>query len=274
MTGQMKTHELDRAFIEVGEQNQKRKIAYLLSPNGQTENSEKTAVMWFTGFRSTMNGKKAEAVQTYASLNNICFLRFDYSGHGESEGSFEEGTISRWIEEALVVLEKSLIKNVIFVGSSMGGWIALRVAQILRQKNSPIHIKGLVLLAPAVHMTERLIWQRFSQELQEELMTIGAVEVPYQSDGKTEFITITKELIEDGRKHFLYKEPFSLSTVIHIIQGKQDQQVPWEMALELFEHCAGDQVQLTFIEDAGHSLDREEDIQKIVHTVENISLEY
>lgn len=248
-------------FILAGSGDASRRLA-VLQRQVRKENTENAPVIvWFPGFRSSMRSVKAEALDQWCVDNDLGCLRFDYSGHGESTGIFEESTFSHWLEDACAVLKHSQQKNFLFVGSSMGGWLALQVALHLRKCAPDIQIKGLVLLAPAINFTERLIWDRLPDEIRQLLMDERILHVP--SLDADAIIPISWDLIQDGRKHLLYKEPLVLDIPVHILQGKQDAHVPWQTALELFEHLASDLVQITFINDADHSLERVQDQEKI-----------
>ncbi len=256
------------SFVLSGKGCEARRIAVLQRSAAKENTLKAPTLVWFTGFRSSMRAVKAESLDKWAYSKGLGCVRFDYSGHGESDGSFTDGTISRWLEDALAVIHHSGEKRIVLIGSSMGGWLALRAAQILRETAPDIILSGLVLLAPAVNFTERLIWDRFSDDYREKLMQEGVVSLPYP-DNKN-MIPITKNLIEDGRKHLLYLKPLVLKTNLHILQGKQDAQVPWQTALELFEHCANELAHITFIEDGVHALERPHDLEKLFEAIEEV----
>src|SRR5665213_1750274 len=150
-------------------------------------------LFWLGGFRSDMKGAKATAVDAFAAECGLAAVRFDYSGHGTSGGRFEDGTISGWLEEARAVFDKFTAGPQIVVGSSMGGWIALRLAVALRET---ARIAGLVLIAPAIDMTRALMWDQMDGAAREELLATGALRVPTQH--APESYRITRALIEDG----------------------------------------------------------------------------
>src|SRR3712207_6151493 len=142
-------------FLDVGTGEAARRIAVLVRPGaGPT-------VFWLGGFRSDMRATKAEALDRWAEQSGRGFVRFDYSGHGESGGAFEEGTVSRWLEDTLAVVDAFGTGPFVLVGSSMGGWLALLATRALLVRHPPSGPSGLVLIAPAVDFTERLMWDTF-----------------------------------------------------------------------------------------------------------------
>ncbi|WP_262270663.1 alpha/beta hydrolase [Microvirga yunnanensis] len=226
-------------------------------------------VVWLGGFKSDMRATKATALDTWAEANGRAFLRFDYSGHGESGGAFEDGTISRWLEDALTVIERFVKERPVLVGSSMGGWISLLAARHLMEKRPEIAPAGIVLIAPAVDMTERLMWRRFPEDLKKSVQDTGVYHRPsaYSDDP----YPITWKLIEDGRRHLLLEGPIRTGCPVHILQGMEDPDVPSSHALELVEHLPGDSVSLTLIKDGDHRLSRPEDIERLIAAVEGIA---
>jgi pimeloyl-ACP methyl ester carboxylesterase len=226
-------------------------------------------VVWLGGFKSDMRATKATALDDWAAANGRAFVRFDYSGHGESGGAFEDGTISRWLEDGMAVIERFVKERPIFVGSSMGGWISLLAARHLMDKRPQIAPAGIVLIAPAVDMTERLMWDRFPEDLRKSVRETGVYHRPsaYSDDP----YPITWKLIEDGRKHLLLDQPIQTGCPVHILQGMEDPDVPWNHALRLVEHLPGDSVSLTLIKDGDHRLSRREDIERLIAAVETIA---
>ena len=223
-------------------------------------------VVWLGGFKSDMRATKATALDDWARAKGRAFLRFDYSGHGESGGAFEDGTISRWLEDALSVIERFVRERPILVGSSMGGWISLLAARHLMAQRPGIAPAGMVLIAPAVDMTERLMWDRFPDTLRKSVQETGVYHRPsaYSDDP----YPITWKLIEDGRRHLLLDGPIQTGCPVHILQGMEDPDVPWDHAFRLVEHLPGDSVSLTLIKDGDHRLSRPEDIERLIAAVD------
>ena len=234
-------------------------IAYLRRAGKQPQ------VMWLGGFKSDMQGTKAQALDVWAVRRGHAFLRFDFYGHGRSSGDFREGTISRWRDDALCVLDRLGGRPQILVGSSMGAWIALLVAQ-----QRPEMVAGLLLLAPAVDFTERLIWARMSPKIRRELMEKGEWMRPSAySDGP---YPITRALIEDGRKNLVLNAPIAIDCPVHILHGMQDPDVPWQDAVKLIEHLDGNAT-LMLVKDGNHRLSRPADLKRIEHALNRLVAE-
>ncbi|MCX5495007.1 alpha/beta hydrolase [Kaistia dalseonensis] len=225
-------------------------------------------IFFLGGFMSDMRGSKAEALDHWGAEHGRAVTRFDYSGHGASGGAFADGTISRWLEEAEAVFTRFTTGPQILVGSSMGGWIAVLLA-IRLGKRDPARVAGLVLLAPAIDMTESLMLARMPEAARLEMETTGAWRQP-SAYSDTPYL-ITKALIDDGRQHLLGETPIAIGAPVHIIQGVLDEDVPWGHAVDLVSRLAQDDVVLTLIKDAGHRLSRPEDLSRIVAAVEAIA---
>jgi len=224
---------------------------------------EAPAIVWLGGFRSDMTSSKAQALAAWAASQGRASVLFDYSGHGASEGAFEALCLSDWLEDALAVIETFAGPAPILVGSSMGGWLAILAA--MRLAGSPAKPSALVLIAPAVDFTERLMWAQLPQALKDRVEQDGVAFLPSQySDQPT---PVTKRLFEDGHRHLLLGSSFSIGCPVHILQGMRDPDVPWQHALTLVEHLPHDQVSLTLINDGDHRLSRAEDIERLIRTV-------
>jgi pimeloyl-ACP methyl ester carboxylesterase len=250
-------------FLNVGEGGAARRIAVEVRPGaGPT-------VFWLGGFRSDMRATKAEALDRWAERNGRAYVRFDYSGHGESGGAFEEGTISTWLKDVLAVVEGFATGPLVLVGSSMGGWLALLATRELLKREPAVKSSGLVLIAPAVDFTERLMWQQFPPDIQEIIVEKGVYLRP--SLYSPEPYPITRALIEDGRRHLLFGGTIEAGCPVHILQGMQDPDVPWQHALELVEHLPGDSVSMTLIKDGDHRLSRDEDLERLIAAIEAIA---
>jgi pimeloyl-ACP methyl ester carboxylesterase len=206
---------------------------------------------------SDMASTKATAVAAWAAANGIPMLRFDYSGHGLSEGSLADATIGDWREESIAAAGLVNAARLIVVGSSMGGWLALLLARHLVQ-NHAAPLAGLVLIAPAHDMTETLIWGRLPDEAKAAIERDG---VYYQPSAYAEPYPITRHLIEEGRAHLLEGNGFDPLCPVRILQGMRDPDVPWRHALSLVDLLTGDDVALTLIKDGDHRLSRREDLQ-------------
>ena len=217
------------------------------------------------GFKSDLKGTKAEALDRWAEAEGRACQRFDYSGHGESSGDFRDGTIGRWLEESLAVYTEFAKGPQVLVGSSMGGWIALLLAARLRKLTGSAPLAGMVLIAPAVDFTEELMWKQFSPAIKREIEEKGEWIRP--SDYDAGGYPITRGLIEDGRKHLMLGHLIEPGCPVHILQGVQDPDVPWQHAQELVTRLSRDDIVLTLIKDGDHRLSRPEDLERLIAAV-------
>jgi pimeloyl-ACP methyl ester carboxylesterase len=224
-------------------------------------------LFWLSGYKSDMKGTKAAALAQWADNAGRACVRFDYSGHGESGGSFTDGTIGRWLDESLAVFEACCNGPQIVIGSSMGGWLALLLVRALRTRpqNGPASVAGLVLIAPAVDFTEELMWKRFTPDIKQELEDKGAWSRPSQYSDEP--YIVTRQLIEEGRKHLLLGGMIETGCPVRILQGVEDPDVPWRHAVELVSRLASDDVVLTLVKDGDHRLSRPEDIERLIAAV-------
>jgi pimeloyl-ACP methyl ester carboxylesterase len=206
-----------------------------------------------------MNGTKAQAVAAWAARKGRGSLRFDYFGHGASSGDFRKGTISRWRDDALAVLDAIAPGPLLLVGSSMGGWLALLVALARRPR-----VRALVGIAAAADFTETLMWQAMTQDERATLMRDGRLIVP---SAYGEPYPLTRALIEEGRRHLLLAAPIRLACPVRLLHGQQDADVPWETALRLAERIEGTDVQVTLVKDGEHRLSRPQDLALLGRTV-------
>jgi pimeloyl-ACP methyl ester carboxylesterase len=249
-------------FLAIGEPAQRR-LAYRFN---DTEARSAIGLIWLSGFLSDMSSTKAEALACWAKQQGLPMLRFDYSGHGLSDGDLREASIGDWLAQARAMLGLLLAatERAIVVGSSMGGWIALLLARTLAQAGGLERLAGLVLVAPAWDMTERLIWDEMNVEARATLLRDG---VFYEPSLYGDPYPITKRLIEEGRNHLIGASPLAVDLPVRILQGMRDPDVPWGHAIELVERLRSDDVELTLIKDGDHRLSRDQDLRRLEATV-------
>jgi pimeloyl-ACP methyl ester carboxylesterase len=212
--------------------------------------------VWLCGFKSDMTGGKALALEAWARAAGHGALLFDYSGHGQSGGKFEDGTISAWREDALAAIDAQTEGPLVLVGSSMGGWMALLAAMA-----RPGRVKALVLIAPAPDFIEKLMWPEFTPQQQAEIMGEGFILRP---SAYGEPYAITRALIEDGRQWSILDKDIPFAGPVRILQGMQDADVPWGHALALTTALTAEDLVLTLIKDGDHRLSRDEDIARLL----------
>ncbi len=260
-------------FLLIGEAKDRHKIAV------RVHEGAGPGLFWLSGYKSDMKGTKAEALAHWAQAANRACVRFDYFGHGESEGTFTDGTIGRWFADSVAVFDACCRGPQIVIGSSMGGWLALLLARELKQRPSrdpssqtgegrlgaPASIAGMVLVAPAVDFTEELMWKRFSPEIKRTLEETGVWARPSQYS--PEPYLVTRQLIEEGRNHLMLGGMIETGCPVRILQGVEDPDVPWQHAVELVARLARDDVVLTLVKDGDHRLSRPEDIERLIHAV-------
>ncbi|WP_421855736.1 alpha/beta hydrolase [Oricola sp.] len=222
-------------------------------------------LVWLGGFMSDMLGSKAETLAALASQSGLSYTRHDYSGHGESGGAFRDGTISRWLAQSIAVFERYTEGPQILVGSSMGAWIALRMVQEINRGAADDRIAGLILLAPAPDFTSDLHAPKLTEDQISSLATHGYFEAP--SGYSDEPYVFTRELFEDGDKNRVLTGPIDTHCPVHILQGMEDPDVPYQHAEKLAALLSKDDVTLTFIKDGDHRLSRPEDLSLLERTV-------
>jgi pimeloyl-ACP methyl ester carboxylesterase len=209
--------------------------------------------VWLGGYKSDMEGSKAEALAALARETRRPGLRFDYSGHGASGGLFVDGTISKWLAQSAHMLLAHGRGPRILVGSSMGGWLALLLYRHLRRSHPAAaqQVRGLVLLAPAADMTADLMWDAFPDHVRQELDEKG---VWMRPSAYGEPYAITRRLIEDGRRHLMLEEGLDVDCPVRILQGDEDPDVPAAHAVRVFGALRGADVTLTLIKGGDHRL--------------------
>jgi pimeloyl-ACP methyl ester carboxylesterase len=244
-------------FIDVGQTLHVRRIAAIATPGLKDD----VTVVWLGGYRSDMTGTKAVALEAQAKGLGVSFLRFDYSGHGQSSGHYSDGTISLWLEETLAVIDRLASGRLVLVGSSMGGWIALRVVEEFRKRGIAGRIAGIVLIAPAPDFTSVLIEPHLTEKERASLAEHGYFEE--DSAYSSEPNRYTRALIEDGRHNLVMGGLIETGCAVHILQGMKDPDVPYGHALAIMEKIVADDAILTLVRDGDHRLSRPEDIARI-----------
>lgn len=218
---------------------QGRRIAF------EHQTGQGPGVVFLGGFKSDMRGSKAEHLAQWAARTGRAFLRFDYSGHGESSGAFEDGTIGDWAADAMAAITALTDGPQVLVGSSMGGWISLLVARAM-----PERVAGLVGIAAAPDFTEDGYWAAATPAQREALLRDGRWELPSEySDAP---YVITRHLIEDGRNHLVLRTPLDLPFPVRLLQGTADADVPMDWALRLLDHAQSPDLHLTLVKGADH----------------------
>ena len=222
-------------------------------------------VIFMPGFFSNMDGTKATFLEDRCRSRGQAYIRFDYRGHGQSDGKFEDGTVSDWLDDTLLVLDELAMAPVVAVGSSMGGWIALLAA--LKRPNL---IKGLVGVASSPDFTRDIYKRRMNDEQRKQMNQQGFIAQP--SEYREESVIITKQLIDDGENHLLlHRDDLDLNIPVCLIHGKKDVDVPCEKSEKLHRMLGGENSELILVPDGEHRLSREVDLALIDEMVQKIS---
>ncbi len=233
-----------------------RKLAYHQTPG------KPPGVVFLGGFKSDMEGSKALHLEAWAKRTGRAFLRFDYSGHGQSSGRFTDATIGDWAADARAAIDSLAEGPQVLVGSSMGGWISLILGRDMPEK-----IAGLVTIAAAPDFTEDAFWAEFDETQRAELRTAGQVALPSEYDAP---YIITRRLIEDGRKNLVLRDPLNLPFPVRYLQGSADKDVKLSVAMSLFEHSRSPDMRLVLVDGADHRFSDAACLALIEATVEEV----
>jgi pimeloyl-ACP methyl ester carboxylesterase len=237
------------------------KIAY--QKIGEKGTNARPGVIWCGGLKSDMEGSKAQALDQWASHMRRSYIRFDYFGHGASTGTFSKGTISRWAQDTVQIIDELTHGPQIIVGSSMGAWTALRAALA-----RPDRVKGLLLIAPAPDFTEKLMWAGFSEDIRRTIMEEG---IYYEPSDYDEPYEISRDLILDGRENLIMDAPLNFHGPVRILQGMKDASVPVSHAQSLMDVIASSDIEMTLVKNGDHSLSTPPDLRRLIRTLEELS---
>ena len=219
-------------------------------------------IVFLGGLKSDMQGTKAVFLEDWARRQGRAFLRFDYSGHGDSSGDFAEGCIGDWAEDTAAAVAALTEGPVLPVGSSMGGWQALLLARA-----QPERLAGLVTIAAAPDFTEDGYWAGFTEAQKRQMAETGQVELP--SDYMEPYV-VTRRMIEDGRRQLVLRAPLALPFPVRFLQGTADTAVSVATAVRLLEHATGPDLQLRLVKDADHRFSDERCLALLVKAVEEV----
>jgi pimeloyl-ACP methyl ester carboxylesterase len=235
------------------------RIAYHHSP-GATP-----GILFCSGFNSNMQGDKALALEAWCQRKGRQYTRFDYLGHGESSGRFEDGTIGRWRDDTLAVLDEVTSGPQLIVGSSMGGWLMLLVALA-----RPERLAGLVGVAAAPDFTEALRTRDLSPQQLQQLTDSGYCELPNCYDDREPY-RISQYFLEEGRKHLLLSAPdIAIDLPVRLIHGQCDEDVPWQHSMTLMKKLRSQDVEVQLVKSGGHRLSEPDDLQRLMRTIDSL----
>jgi pimeloyl-ACP methyl ester carboxylesterase len=213
------------------------------------------AVLFCGGYTSDMTGTKALALESWCRAQGRAYVRFDYSGHGRSDGRFEDGTLGSWAADAVAIVDQVTVGPLVVVGSSMGGWIMLLVALA-----RPERVRALLGIAAAPDFTEDLLLAEATEAQRRDLERQGFWLQP-SADGPPS--PVTARLIEDGRRHLLLRGPIAIRCPVHLLHGQRDPDVPWDTALRLADRLQSEDVTIELVKSGDHRLSTEADLARI-----------
>jgi len=242
------------SFLESPNNN---RIAYFLSEG------KSPCVIFFGGFKSDMTGTKAITLEKYCKDNGQRFIRFDYSGHGKSGGEFRNGTIGGWKNDALAIIDNLGADRNIFVGSSMGAWLAMLCAL-----ERPKKVAGMVGIASAPDFTEKLIWEKLNSEQKEKLKEEGVYYAP--SCYGEEPYPIMFNLIEEARNHLLLDSDIRLEVPVRLLHGTEDEDVPWQLSVKILQKITSKNIALSLIKDGNHRLSEPQQLNMLCEAVKTL----
>ncbi len=245
------------------ERDQAPRLAYHYSAP-EAEAADLPTLVFFPGYRSDMLGSKAVCLEQDALARGQGMLRFDYRGHGQSEGRFEDATISDWLQDSLDLIDQLTQGPLILVGSSMGGWLALLAALARRERTA-----GMLLIAPAPDFTRDLFFDRFDDAIKQQLQEQGFVELP--NDYSDEPYHVSMALIEDGDRHLLLKDTIAFDGPVRILHGQDDTAVPWQRSLTLAEKLSSSDVRTHFLKGRDHRLSEDAELALLIDTALELS---
>lgn len=235
-----------------------RKLAY------KYHQGKGPTIVFFPGLMSDMEGSKAVALDEFCRSRGQAYVRFDYSGHGQSSGEFTDGTIGAWAKDAMAVVAQVTTGDLILVGSSMGGWIGLLCALELGDR-----VKGFVGLAAALDFTKELCWDKYSDEIKATLERDG---VYYEAcDYGDDPYAMTLKLLQEGNDHLLLDKEIDLTCPVRLIQGGRDPDVPPITAQRISDCLKSEDVVITYVKNGDHRLSTEADLKRLCQVVKEIS---
>lgn len=234
-----------------------RRLAFVHHPG------RSPGIMFCGGFKSDMTGSKVLSLERFFVNEGRAFTRFDYTGHGSSSGTFEEGTIGAWASDAVAIIDQVTAGPLTVIGSSMGAWI-----MVLAAMARPRRVEGLVGIAAAPDFTEDLMWAAASEVQRETLIAKGRWEQP-SAYGPEPYI-YTRGLIEDGRQHLVLRAPIPFAGPVHLLHGQADPDVPWQTSIRLASALQSDDVTVELIKSGDHRLSKPPELRRIIKGTQRV----
>lgn len=218
-------------------------------------------VLFCAGFNSSMDGLKALYLESECQRQGWQFTRFDYRGHGVSDGEFSACTLTQWYEDALAILDHICVGPQLVIGSSMGGWIATLLA-VAR----PESVVALMTIAAAPDFTEELIWRLLEPDVQRRLLEGGVWQMPNHYDNGEPY-AVRMSLIESGRAHQVLDKPVKVSCPVRLLHGSGDVEVPYSLSARLLDNLRSVDARLILVKDADHRFSAPEQLALLAATL-------
>tara|TARA_B100001123_G_C15141915_1_gene959858 strand:- start:360 stop:1124 length:765 start_codon:yes stop_codon:yes gene_type:complete len=236
------------------------KKGYRIAYNKTENNTKKPGIIFLSGFNSDMSGNKALFLEKKCIETNRQFIRFDYSGHGKSDGDFRKCNISVWLDDVIIILKQLTSSPQILVGSSMGGWLAL-----LATIQAPHLVSAIVCVAAAPDFTKRIFEEELSKKQKLDLEHYNQINLT--SEYSEEEYLITKNLIEDGNKYLMLENKIKIAKPVRLIHGTNDTSVPLKDSLKLLDALETDDAELTLVKNGDHRLSSIKNLNLIWNTI-------
>lgn len=240
------------------------KNKYILYNQYTPTQKNRPSVLFLHGLMSDMSSKKSRFLEEYCKQHNYHYITFDNFGHGKSQGSFIEETIESWLEGVELIFKAVVKHPIIVVGSSMGAWLAMLIAQ-----KFPNKIKALICIAPAVDFTQEAIWNRLPAKQQQQMVEQGWLQIKGEKDCSKVY-PISYQLITNARKYLLLNTDILLTVPVHLIHGMADTDIPYTISSKLVEQIDAPSVVMKLIKDGNHQLSRETDLAIITNSIEEV----
>ncbi len=218
----------------------------------ETISGKTPGLFWLGGYKSDMHGTKPSFVMDHAAKNGHAATRFDYQGHGISDGDFADGNIDTWLNDALAVFDQATQGPQIIIGSSMGGWIALRLAEL-----RPERVSGLILICAAPDFSEE-VWQELPDAEKQKLKDGGTY---YLGNDYGEPYPMKLHFFDESRKHLMLHRDINITCPVRLLHGKADADVPWQKSEDIKQRLTSQDANITYIDDGDHRLSRDQDLE-------------
>lgn len=219
-------------------------------------------IVFLPGYMSDMTGSKAEALADWAAMQGRAMLRLDYSGCGASGGDFLAGSIGRWTEDAHALIDHVAPESrVVLVGSSMGGWIALRLGLALGDR-----LAGLVGIAAAPDFTDWGLEISADEAVALDAQGWFGRPTPFDPAG----YRYSRTFLDDAPTQRLLTGPIAIAAPVRLLHGQRDDAVPWQLSFDIADRLRSDRVQVTLVKDGDHRLSRPHDIALLIAAVADL----